>query len=106
MEIKLFEIRDIATFVPAMAIRVSGADGYLMRRAGFGDVPMVYLVTLATEHCAYDPYNWNAQRTMGNAHLYIAEHWEELKNGDVIDVEFILGESSTKKISEQTDWPI
>lgn len=98
---KLFEIRDRGTFIPAMAIRVSGADGYLMRRAGFGDVPMVYLVMLATEKCRYDPYNWDNMRTMGNAHNYIMDHWDTLNDGDVIDVEFILGETAAPKVSEQ-----
>ena len=101
MVTKLLEIRDDGTFIPAMAVRVSGTDGYLMRRAGFGDVPMVYLVKLATEDCRYDPYNWDNPRTMGHAHNYIAEHWDELSDGDVIDVEFILGETTTKKISEE-----
>lgn len=100
MDTKLLEIRDRATFIPAMAIRVSGQDGYLMRRAGFGDVPMVYLVMLATEKCRYDPYNWDNMRTMGNSHNYIEEHWDELQSGDVVDVEFILGESKQPKLSE------
>jgi hypothetical protein len=72
MTIKLFEIRDKGTCIPAMAIRVSGDDGWLMRRAGFKS-PMIYLVALATERAAYDPYNWG-NRTMKGAHLFIAEH--------------------------------
>lgn len=99
MTTKLFEIRDRATFISAMAIQVSGADGYLMRRAGF-ESPMVYLVALATERCCYDPYNWG-NRTMNAAHLFIAEHFDELHDGAVVDVEFILGESSAPKVSEQ-----
>jgi hypothetical protein len=100
METKLFEIRDRGTFVPAMAIRVSGADGYLMRRAGF-DSPMVYLVMLATEKCRYDPYNWDNMRTMGNAHNFIQAQWDTLTTGDVVDVEFILGETLEPKQSEE-----
>ena len=61
---------------------------------------MIYLVMLATEKCRYDPYNWDNLRTMGNAHHYIAEHWDELHDGDVIDVQFILGETTAKKLSE------
>jgi hypothetical protein len=99
MTVKLLEIRDRGTFVPAMAIQVSGDDGYLMRRAGFGGA-MVYLIMLATEKCRYDPYNWDNPRTMGNAHRYIAERWDELKDGDVVDVQFILGETAAPKRSE------
>lgn len=103
MKTKLFEIRDRATFVPALAIQVSGDDGYLMRRAGFQS-PMVYLIMLATEKCRYDPYNWDNPRTMGNAHRYIEEHFDDLKDGAVVDVEFILGETKTPKESEQITW--
>lgn len=98
-QVKLIEIRDRATFVAAMAVQVSGADGWLMRRAGF-EQPMVYLVALATERACYDPYNWG-NRTMANAHHWIAEHWDEVKDGDVVDVEYILGEVNQPKISER-----
>ena len=90
MEIKLFEIRDAATCMPAMAIRVSGEDGAIMRRAGFGD-PMVYLIFLELEECRYDPYKWN-NRTCKNAHNFIEANWPILESGQVIDVRVILGE--------------
>jgi hypothetical protein len=96
---KLLEIRDRGTFIPAMAILVSRDDGYLMRRAGFGD-PMIYLVTLATQKCAYDPYSWG-NHTMITAHNFIAEQWATLADGDVVDVQFILGETPAPKQSEQ-----
>jgi hypothetical protein len=97
-QVKLLEIRDRATFIAAMAIRVSGEDGWLMRRAGFGS-PMVYLVALATERACYDPYNWG-NRTMNAAHVYIEREWDHLHDGDVVDVEFVLGETTTPKTSE------
>jgi hypothetical protein len=99
MKVKLFEVRDRMTLVPAMAIQVSGADGWLMRRAGF-ESPMVYLVKLATEECKYDPYNWNCN-TMRYAHHYIQEHFDELEDGQVIDAEFIRGERPAPRVSER-----
>lgn len=101
MTTKLFEIRDAATFIPALAILVSREDGYLMRRAGFGD-PCIYLIKLATEQCAYDPYTWD-NRTMAVAHDYIEKHWDELRDGQVIDVQFILGETMVSKESEERE---
>jgi len=47
-----------------------------------------------------DPYGWKG-RTMPVAHNYIIENWEEIRDGDVIDVEFILGETTVKKVSER-----
>jgi hypothetical protein len=34
---------------------------------------------------------------MSTAHNFIAEHWAELNSGDVVDVEYILGETSAPK---------
>lgn len=107
METKLFEIRDSGTLIPALAIRVSGEDGYLMRRAGFGGA-CVYLIHLEGERCSYDPYHWEGgSRTMPMAHEYIESHWDKLKNGQVIDIQFIGGETPKPKLSEEVttkDW--
>ena len=96
MKVKLLEIRDSATFLPCFAMENTAdneAQHYLLRRAGYG--PGVPLITFgyldaARGKCFYDPYDWR-DRTMKTAHDYISNHWEELKDGDVIDVEFILG---------------
>lgn len=104
MTMKFVEIRDKATFIPAVAFEIGRADGYLARRAGF-DSPMIFLVTLATERCAYDPYHWT-DRTHQTAHLWLSEHWDEFESGGVVDVEFILGERSTPKPSEREQVPV
>jgi hypothetical protein len=102
METKLLEIRDRATFIPAMAIRVSGADGYLLRRAGFVS-PLVILIHLQTMRCQYDPDDWNiaAGRTMPLAHKYIEENWSRIAPDSVVDMQFILGETKSPKQSEE-----
>jgi hypothetical protein len=99
VESKLIEVRDRGTFIPALAIRVSGDDGYLARRAGFHS-PLVILIHLETMECNYDPWNWRSPRTMPRAHRYIENCWNRLKSGDVVDVEFLLGETQAPKISE------
>ena len=100
MIIKQFEIRDDGTFIPAIAIQVIGADGYLLRRAGYGATPCVILTNLSTMQCNYDPYDW-PNRTMGVAHKAILDAWDQWQDGDVVDVQFILGETKEKKVSEQ-----
>lgn len=103
MESKFIEIRDAGTFIPALAVRISREDGYLARRAGFGD-PCVYLIHLNGQRCAYDPHDWSSgARTMTVAHLYIEEHWNELRDGQVVDVEFILGLTVVSKESEEKE---
>jgi hypothetical protein len=108
MTIKTLEIRDVGTFIPALAIQITGHDGYLFRRAGFGyDNPCVLLINLARMEAQYDPYSWSpaAMRTMGVAHNFICEAFDDLADGDVVDVEFILKETSVRKTSEQTFVP-
>lgn len=99
MEIKLFEVRDIATFIPCIAIELSGHDGFLARRAGYGE-PCVLFGRLEGGKFTYDPYDWG-DRTTFNAHKFINENWDELETNAVIDVEFILGETGAKKKSER-----
>jgi len=106
MKTKVLEIRDRGTFIPALAVRLSRdgagdiAVNYLARRSGYGDEGCVLLTHLGGGKMAQcDPYAWN-DRTWHVAHLFITDNWEGLKNGDVIDVEYILAETKTKKTSE------
>jgi hypothetical protein len=41
-----------------------------------------------------------AVRTLPESHQYIKNHWDELKTGDVIDVEYITGETLQPKQSQ------
>ncbi len=117
MEVKLFEIRDRGTFIPVMATRLivnelgemGEAELWLLRRAGYNESqvlisvaePYIILCKLDGVEAQYDSFSWPNQRTMGNTHRHIIELWSELKSGDVIDVEFILGETQTPKESER-----
>ena len=100
MQTKLFEIRDRDTFIPVMAIAFSGGDHPLLRQAGYGrGTPYVIVIKLTggVEEAHDSAFGWPNRRTMTNAHLYIEKEWDTLVDGDVIDVEFILGETSVKK---------
>ena len=105
---KMLEIRDIATFIPVLCVDMNPEDvasrdeHYLLRRAGYpcDGNPIVLMTRADGGKPHYDPYNWG-DRTMHVAHLYIAEHWGELRDGDVVDVEFILKEVEQPKRSER-----
>lgn len=117
METKLFEVRDRGTFIPVMATLMLPTESpgseegqsefFLLRRAGYGfECPLVYVSRLEPQgheqQSAYDCHDWGLfPRTMYLAHEWIEGHWNELKTGDVIDVEFINGETQTKKQSER-----
>lgn len=121
METKAFEVRDRGTFIPVLATRMlwtasrgseaGEAEHYLLRRSGFGVPASVMLCRMTANGCArdasYDAYSWDCARTMRVAHHYIVDSWETLRSGEVIDVEFILGETKTKKTSERfSDLPL
>jgi len=112
MQVKLFEVRDRATFIPCFGMLMvpsegsHGEEGFLLRRAGFDfKHPLVMFGRLESGGigggCQHDPYSWPVPpRTVAEAHRYVAAHWDELKSGDVIDVEFILEEVAVPKVSE------
>lgn len=106
MTIKLFEIRDSMTCIPVMAVRLradSRQERFLLKRSGYGErdeIEYVILCKLDGVEAHYDPFDWSNARTMRTAHRYIIDSWETLSSGDVVDVEFILGETSAPKQSE------
>ena len=108
LETKTFEIRDKGTFIPAIGIKVDitrmpfdSRDRWLMKRAGYGpDNSLVLLTRLDGGKSTHDPYDWG-DRTWHSAHMYIQNSWDELESGAVIDVQYILRETSVPKLSEQ-----
>ncbi len=106
MLIKMLEIRDRSTFIPVMCIKPmpdNEAQRYLLRRDGYScklDDPIIIMIDAQCRGAAYDPYDWG-DNTKRVAHDHIQKHWDELHDGDVVDVEFILGVSSAPKVSER-----
>jgi len=110
MIVKVLEIRDRMTFIPVMAVKMKSEDPtkqYYLRKVGYVDeCNMVEVIRMDTDKCSHDPYGWDPpSRTMLEAHKYISKNWDLLNDGDVIDVEFILMESDSPKVSERfNDW--
>ena len=101
METKLLEVRDHATLIPVLAIKLSKTDGRLAQRAGYGETPCILLGKLDGGRFRYDPYEWGrTNRTYTAAHMYIAEHFDDLTDGEVIDVRYYLGEAHAPCESE------
>jgi len=104
METKLFELRDRATFIPIFAMQMGsevGSERWLLSCGGYGmDNPLIMVGRLQGGPSNYNYYNWS-DRTFSTAHKYIAKNFDSLETGDVIDVEFILGETKAKKTSQR-----
>jgi hypothetical protein len=127
MKVKLLEVRDEGTFIPMFCVDMNPGplepldrllDGaelkasfaardsrlYLLRRCGYpcDGRPNIAITPLDAGGGPMwnDPYAWDS-RTFAVAHKYINDHWAELRDGGVVDVEFILGERLTPKASER-----
>lgn len=108
MKTKALEIRDRCTFIAAMATKLESTDSaeiWLMWKSGYhpqANESFVILTHLGRGEGHIDPYQWvRDSRTMMEAHKYIVKNFDKLKTGDVIDVEFILGEVKVPKVSER-----
>jgi hypothetical protein len=106
---KTFEIRDTATFIPMLAVKLAPgceADRYLLARAGFGRIPvdqagyvLLCQINGGEGLCKTDPYDW-PEGTYREAQQYITQMFDQLESGAVIDIEFILGKTKQPKLSE------
>nr|BDD48358.1 hypothetical protein 33 [Candidatus Omnitrophota bacterium] len=113
MIVKAFELRDRATFIPMVAIKTMPSneeERYLLARAGYGRMQedqskYIIMGDLNAAKFEYDPYFWD-NRTRQTAHKWLIENFDSMKSGDVIDVEYILGESVSPKVSERETIPI
>lgn len=109
MIVKLFEVRDSATFLPVIAIKcdpANEAERYLLARTGYGMIAEdqgEYVLMTALhggDPLRYDAYAWGNNRTRAVTHAHIQKHFNELESGAVIDVQFLLGETKAPKVSE------
>ncbi len=109
IESKVLEVRDSGTFIAVLAIRMAGVNPvqeYYFRRCGYPeDGSSVMLMCLYDGKATNDLYEWASlgmgPRTMPNAHNWILGHYDQLTDGDVVDVQVILGERAEAKVSER-----
>lgn len=122
---KILEMRDMMTMWPVLCVDMNPgpvfstenpdpaskqleqhmARVYHMRnRCGYPcdgrpNIGITHLTANGDKFCN-DPFYWREIRKQV-AHSYIIDNWDTLRDGDVIDVEFILGEKREKKVSER-----
>lgn len=114
MQVKTFEVRDVGTFIPILAVKLDGmpphknrGDEYLLSRAGFGrtateqaEYVVVWPMHGGCGKATCDLYD-HGSATLTRAHHYLNDHFDELESGSVIDIEFITGAVKRPKISER-----
>lgn len=112
---RLVEIRDSATYIPALMIVVRSGRGqcsqweaHLLGTAGYWQSEGLFLMRLSDGVCFGNYLDWSEQggRTMGAAHRYLRGLLDDgiLDTADpkpqMVDVEFILGETQREKRPE------
>ncbi|MGH6791816.1 MAG: hypothetical protein ACRECF_03665 [Methyloceanibacter sp.] len=105
---RFIEIRDECTCIPALAVQMVAADpaeDRFLWRCGYPRdqhtcPPSVILIKLSSAEAQSDPYHWSHGRTLQAAHMWIIDHFDALKDGDVVDVRVILGETATPAEAE------
>ena len=106
LEIKFVEVVDIATCIPCLLLKgkpdnMDNRQSWIWERGGWGDTEGIYLMPIQTpELTKYDPYDYK-DRTFKTVLLHAQQNWNTINDGDVIDVEFVLGEKSAPKESWQ-----
>ena len=107
MQHKLLEVRDEGTCFLILAIDMNPSDE-LERRAlrslGYpcdGTPNIMYVRADGDGRPATNDCYHHNDRTNTIAHIHITENWSTLSTGDVIDVQYILNETSTIKTAER-----
>lgn len=110
-EVKILEVRDRATFIPMLAIKLSPVnepERYLAARSGYGTAAedqkdfILMAALCGGENLNYNPHSWG-NRTRQVAHGWLLENWDHVQTGDVIDVEYVLHETDKPKVSERIE---
>lgn len=130
METKLIELRDAATCISMIAIKMepfkdnalnkypilwrdkSGVvstlharEEWILQHAGYGtdSEPLIlYFRIDQPSQWRWSSRDWPSDdRTFSVTHRYLEEHWNEVQNCDVVDAQFILGETKIQKKTDQ-----
>lgn len=112
-EVKLFEVRDEGTFIPVIAVRpsydASAAEQYLWARSGYGarlDDQHTYVLlapVMSNRGALTSDVMAHGSRTLQVAHQHIKDRWDDLRSGDVVDVEYIVGQRPAPRLSERIE---
>ena len=99
MQTKLFKIIDTDTEINVMATLMRSdipEEKEIIRAAGYGEQKGLVTLTVIDPECfesAYCVFWWGTDSALIKAHIYIENHFDELKTGQKIDAREINYES-------------
>jgi len=111
---KIIEVRDAGTHVDVLAIRLEAQneqERYILARSGYGggnedfanftlmiDLNWPVSIWGSAYECEMDT---RPSRTFYEAHRELTKNWDAYKSGDVLDVQFVIGETDHPKKSDR-----
>lgn len=108
---KLFEIRDIATKMTLVATQLginhNDAELSCAQWAGYGDTEEeqrqhIIFYFPADKEGHSDIYHWYGNRTEFCSVAFVKSFFEDLRHGEVIDIEYLLGETDESKCGDES----
>ena len=108
-ETKIFAIHDVMTLVSMMVQRLvpeTLQEELILSRAGYREIDNYFFFSTFRDEMGeftYDVYKLENQRSFGTAARYIKQNWDELESGELIDIEYILGEIDEDQITRFED---
>lgn len=107
MKTKILEVRDEGTMISMLCVDMNpdtAEERYYLRRHGYAcdGSPNILITHVSADGgpATNDPCFWK-DRTRSTARMHIIAHWDDLLDGDVVDVQFIRGETAAPKKSER-----
>lgn len=70
----------------------------ILERAGYYGCERVLVTDIQSKKSSIDPFYWNNE-DIEKAHLYIAEHFQEIQDNQVLDLMYLAGETATPRDS-------
>ena len=109
---KFLEVRADGFFLPMLAVGfypvkndLTSRETWIINRAGrSGKHTQVILFNLISGLSSWNPESWTERETT-IVHVHLLENWLDVKSGDVIDINYLLKERKTVRISEQFEPP-
>jgi hypothetical protein len=101
MIVKYIKILDRGVSIPAAVMKAAYSNEEQRQILRDADLHSnsILLMNLVDKVVKSDPIHWFT-RTMTTAHKHLNENFDLIKDGEVIDVEFILGETTMKRTWE------
>jgi len=111
---KVFDVRDVGTKMTLVAVQLgynyNEDELHATEHAGYGsdeETQRNYVVFYwpVDKDGSHDTYHWYGRRTEFCAVTFVKAFIEDLRHGEIIDVEWLLGETDYPKVGDRSqDW--